>query len=262
MARLEEQLENEKRREKEQGGEIKPPPKDTPLSPQEEIAKTESIIKAFKLKQELQSIELGYESFKLRESSLAGKENELADKETELQTKIGKFELEQKDRMEKLKINVDDYNKAYALLKTSQGEVNKLMSDALKQKSEAESIIKSQTLSEQTTQEKQEAYDENMDSAISLLAEIVKVLRRQEDGKVLSLAVALSKDLTLIQWLQYKKSGLQTLADIIAVDCDRIVDVCEGLQNSKTDYSKLLKYLLDSTEWLQNALKIEFKPND
>lgn len=259
MTRLEEQLENEKR----QSGEIKPPIEvKRELTPQERQANTEAEIKAFQATQNLDSIKLGYENLKVRESTIADREKNLQDKTEKLQKEIGEFELQQKERVAKANEKADEYNKAYNLLKTEREVASKTMAEAITKKSEADNIIKSQTEVEKVNQERQEAYATNMDESLKLLTEIVKALRQQEDGKALSLAVTLNKDLTLIQWLQYKKAGLQTLADIISVDCDRIVEVCEHLQDSKTYNSKILNYLLQSTEWLSEKLLIEWRPNE
>jgi DNA repair exonuclease SbcCD ATPase subunit len=259
MSKLEEELEAERKlKSSEQSSEIK----DQPKSAQQRLADTEAEIKAFKAQQDLESIKDGYESLKVREFTIADREKVLEQGQEKLKKDIGEFELQQKERVSKANEKADEYNKAYNLLKTEREEAKRIMTEAIAKKSEADNIIKSQTETEKINQEKQEAYTENMEESIKLFGEIIINLRRQEDSKSLSLAVILNKDLNLIQWLQYKKSSLQTIADIISVDCDRITQVCEYLQNSNVDNSKLLNYLLSSTEWLQNALKIEWQPND
>lgn len=259
MSRLEEQLEKERSEKERQSSEPKPP---LELTPQQKLANTEAEIKAFKAQQDLDTVKLGYENLKVRESTIADREKSLTDGLEKLQKQIGEFELQQKERVEKANKKADEYNEAFNLLKTERAEAKRIMEDAIRKKSEAENIIKSQSEAENISQEKQEAYNANMDESIKLLVEIVKVLRRQEDVKALTLAVFLGKDLNLIQWLQYKKVGLQTLADIISVDCDRIVEVCEHLQDSKSDNSAVLNYLLQSVEWLQTSLKIQWQPHD
>jgi hypothetical protein len=92
------------------------------------------------------------------------------------------------------------------------------------------------------------------------MTEIYKVLKKQDDVKLLSLAVIIHNDLTLTQWLQFKKCSVQSIVDILSVDIDRITEVCEYLQNTKKDYNQVLKYLMDSTEWLQSALHIQWTP--
>ncbi len=254
MSRLEEQLERERREKSSEHL------SETPKTPQQRLADTEVEIKAFKAQQDLDSVKLGYENLKIRESTIADREKALKDGVEKLQKDIGEFELHQKERVAKANEKADEYNRAFQLLQTERAEAKRIMEDAMRKKSEADNIIKSQTETEKISQEKQEAYAENMDEALDLFEEIVRTLRRQEEGKALGLAVTLGKDLTLIQWLQYRKCNLQTLADIISVDCDRIVDVCEYLQDTRKDHSSLLNYLLQSTEWLQSALRIEWIP--
>jgi chromosome segregation ATPase len=258
-------LEDFKKRQQEEDSKRPPVPDLPPVvvekSPLQRISDAEMEIKAFQKEQELESVRSGFESFKIRESSLVGKETDLASREEKLRTQIGAFELEQKTRVEKANKIAEDYNKAYELLKTERKEATRIMTEAIEKKSEAESIIKSQTETEKTNQEKQEAYVSNMDDSMKLLNQVYGVLRKQDDGKLLTLAGVLYKDLTLISWLQFKKCALQTIADIISVDIDRITEVCEYLQNTKKDYNQVLKYLLDSTEWLQTKLKIEWQPN-
>ena len=263
MTRLEEQLEEKNRLEAEQAkhsGEVNKPEVKIPETPQQRLANTEAEIKAFKSTQDLDSVKLGYENLKVRESTIADREKNLQDKTEKLQKDIGEFELQQKERVAKANEKADEYNEAYNLLKTERAEAKRIMEEAIRKKSEAENIINSQTEVEKIQQEKSEAYTANMEESLKLLGEAVGVLRRQDDGKILGLAVILNNDLYLIQWLQYKKAGLQTLADIIEVDCDRIVEVCEYLQDSKKDYGEVLKYLLDSTEWLSQALCIAWSP--
>jgi hypothetical protein len=229
-------------------------------SPLQRISDADLEISAFKKEQELDSVKAGYASLILREKTIADREKTIADKETNILTQIGLFEVEQKKRMETYNTKVEDYNKAFALLQTERKESSRIMQEAIKIKSEAETIIKSQTELEKTCQEKQEAYVANMDESVKLMGSIFKVLRKQDDGKLLSLAGLISKDLNLIQYLQFKKCALQTIADVVSVDIDRITEVCGYLQDSKKDYSQVLKYLLDATDWLQKNLKIDWTP--
>ena len=257
MISLEEQLENEKK-----GGGQKSPEIKIPEPPQLRYANTEAEIKAFKAKQDLESLELGYNDLKHRETTMADREKALEDSKTELTKRIGEFELEQKTRVENVNNKANEYNEQFNLLKTEREEAKKLMAEALEQKAKANSIIKSQTQEEESNQRKQEAYTSNMDEAIKLCGDMARYLKRQEDGRAFSMGNLLQKDLTLIQWIQYKKLSLKTIAELIEVDCDRITELCEYLQDSKRDYSECLKYLLDSTEWLSKKLLIEWKPNE
>ena len=234
----------------------------SPKTPIERLSDAELEIKAFKAEQDLDSVKQGYENLKVRESTIAEREQALADEQKALALSVGNFELDQKARLETYNKKSADYNQAFALLQTERKEAARIMEEAIKTKSEADTIIKSQTEAEKVDQEKQEAYDANMEDSIKLLRSIVKTLKRQDDAKALSLAGTLSRDLKLIDWLQYKKGSLTTLAEIIAVDCDRIVQVCEHLQDSKVDYTTVLNYLLASTEWLQSALCISWSPHD
>jgi len=252
MTRLEEQLEKERQQ---RGEEKSPEVKDQPLTPQQKLTDAETAIKLFKTQTDLDSLKLGYENFKVREQNIADREKELTEGLEKLKIDIGEFELQQKERVAKANEKADEYNKAYNLLKTEREVASKTMAEAIAKKSEADNIIKSQTETEKINQGKQEAYAENMDESIKLVAEIVKVLRQQEDNKAYSLSQTLNKDLVLIQWLLYKKAGLQTIADIIAVDCDRITEISEYLQDTKKDYSSLISYLGQSTDWLQKKLK-------
>lgn len=231
-------------------------PIDIPITPQQRLLNADLEIKAFQKEAELDSIKAGYESFKLRESSIANREKAIADKEVDLQTQVGVFEIEQKKRLADYNGKVEEYNKAFALLTTERKEANKIMQEALKLKSESENIIKSQTANEKLCQQKQVAYDENMDECLKWMMDIVHVLRRQDNGESLTLAVLIGNSLKLIEWLQYIKASMQTIADVVAVDCVRITELCGHLQDSKKDYGGDLKYLLDSTNSIEQALKI------
>ena len=266
---LQEQLAEEKRQEQLAKEDKKTPPLpetlaakpiDIPMTPQQRLLNADFEIKAFQKESELDSIKAGYESFKLRESSIANREKAVADKEVDLQTQVGVFEIEQKKRLADYNGKVEEYNKAFALLSTERKEANKIMQEALKLKSESENIIKSQTANEKLCQQKQVAYTENMDECLKLMGEIVSVLRREDNGESLNISVLVGKDLVLIEWLKYKKANMQTLADVIAVDCERITELCEHLQDSKKDNGAILKYLLDSTAWIEQALKLTQLP--
>ena len=254
---LKEELEEEQKKRKEIETRQVVPPEPTP---QQKAANVEAEIKLFKIQQDLDSLKLGYDNFKLRESTIIDIEKALADREERLKKNIGTFELEQKERVAKANAKADEYNEAFMLLQTERTEAKRIMEDAIRKKSEADNIIKSQTEAERVYQEKQGAYIDNMDESLKLFAEIIGVLKQQEDGASLTLAVELGKDYYLMQWLQYKNCNLSTLADIIAVVCERITETCGHLQDSKKDYSSLLNYLLQSTDWFEKALMIQWQP--
>jgi hypothetical protein len=120
MSKLEEQLEEERRK-----GKIVPPeltPVVVEKSPIQRISDAEMEIKAFQKEQELESVKSGYANFLIREKTIVDQEKGIADRETALKGNIGTFELEQKTRMEKYNSGVADYNKAYELLKTERKE--------------------------------------------------------------------------------------------------------------------------------------------
>ena len=253
---LEKQLEEERRKkELEEQGKVSPP---AVVTPSQEFADTEAKIKAFKSKQDLQSLELGYENFKLRESSLSDKEQELRDKEATLQKSIGAFELEQKDRVEKVNKKAEEYNEQFNLLKTEREEAKRIMAEAIKIKADADRVLKNQTDKDKDYQGKQEAYASNMADAMDVVSGMIKTLRKQEDSRCLTMAVTLNSHLVLIQWLQYRKLNLSSMADVIAVDCQFVTELCEPLQ-SKDGYAGVTNYLLECVDWLENSLLIEQK---
>lgn len=233
----------------------KPPAEPTA---QERTEKADAEITAFKREMELESIKSGYTDLKTRETTIANRELNLEEREEKLKKDIGAFELEQKERVAKTNDVAAEYNKQFSLLTTERAEAKRIMEEAITKKAEAENIIKSQTEAEKNRQEKSEAHRTNMGDALALFTDIIRTLRKQDDAKILTVAGLLGKDYKLIQRLQYRKSEQQTIADIIAVECDRIHELCEYLQDSKHDYGKIMKYLLDCTEWFYNSLKIEW----
>jgi hypothetical protein len=257
MASLQEQLEEERRKK----GLEKSTTTPSQLTPQDREALAVAEIKAFKAEQDRDSVKSGYENFKVREKTIVDREANISQREDALKKDIGEFELEQKTRLASYNANVEKYNQAFAMLQTERTEAKKLMEEALSQKSQADIIIKAQTEAETLQAEKNEAYKANMEEAVTLLSEMAKFLRRQDADKALGLAGLLNKDLDLITRLQTKNAPQQTLADIISVDCDRVLELCEFLQESKSD-SSATNYLLEGVEWLQNALKIEWTPNE
>lgn len=254
---LQEQLAEQNKAREQQNN---PPAPTTPAepTPEQRSQKADAEIIAFKKEMELDSIKSGYENLKTRETTISSREQDIADREDKLKKDIGTFELEQKERVAKANEIAADYKKQYALLTTERAEAKRIMEDAITKKAEADNIIKSQTEAERLRQEKSEAHRTNMGDALALLSDIIRTLRSQDDVKILSLAGILIKDYKLIQRLQYRKTELQSIADIIAVECDRIHELCEYLQDSKRDYGVIMKYLLDCTEWFYKNLKIEW----
>jgi hypothetical protein len=257
MSTLQEQLDKEKQAK---ANEQKPTPE--VISAKQKLENANLELDAIRKQQEVDSATLGYANFKEREKSFADRESELIKGTNQLVDDRAKFTKEREDFLARYEVHKKEYDTLMAAIKTREDEAKRIMTEAISKKSEAEKIIKHQTEAEKVNQEKQEAYADNMDDSLKLFGEIIQVLRKQEDGRILNMAVALNSDFYLIQWLQYKKAGLQTLADIVAVDCDRITELCEYLQDSKKDYSVVLKYLLDSTEWLSNALCIKWSPTE
>jgi chromosome segregation ATPase len=245
---LQEQLEEERLNRG-----ITPPPKQSEPTVDEQI-------QIARKKMELDSINSGYESFKVRENSINGKITELEKQEKKLAESIGVFELEQKKRLDTYNANIENYNQAYALLQTRSKEAEKIMEQALKKSAEAERILKSQSKLEKEQQEKLEAYQTNMTEVVELLGDVAKVLRREEDSKILSVAAFLIHDFNSIGVLIDRKCSLITVADIVALDCEKITELCGYLQDSKKD--RLLPYLLQSVEFIQSSLKIAWTPPD
>lgn len=248
---LQEQLLDEQNKTKQQAPQE--PVKVEP-TPRQRIENADLLLKAFQAERELESQQSGYVNFKVRESSIVEREKSIADREEALKKSIGEFEIEQNKRVDKVNKTAEEYNKAYALLKTEREEAKRIMEEAIEKKSQAEQIIKAQTLEQKTTQARQTAYASNMEESLKLFADIYRYLKVMEEPRCLDMAVALNKDLGLIQRLCDKKVNLQTVADIISVDHDRLIELCEFLQNSKKDYSDALGYLFQATEWLQKAL--------
>lgn len=250
---LKEQLEEEKRLRESSSPIITP----SIPNPIKDFADTEAKIKAFKAKQDLESLELGYDNFKVRESSIKDREESCRKLEEELQKKVGGFELQQEQRVEEYNEKVNKYNEAYALLEAKIEEVNKLHEEALTIKAKADSLIKSQTDLEKVNQLKHDAYVANMENSLKLLGEIATELRQHDNDDTLELISTIGNYTYLIQWLQYKKCNLSSVADVISVICSNIVVTCEKLQGAKTDNGELIKYLLDSVSYLEKALMLK-----
>lgn len=257
MTRLEEQLEKERL---ERANEVIVPqePQKVEPTPKQRLENADLTLKAFQAERELDSQQSGYVNFKVRENSIVEREKSISDREEALKKSIGEFEIEQNKRVDKVNKNTEEYNSAYALLKTERTEAKRIMEEALQIKSKSEQIIKAQTLEQKTNQAKQEAYAANMEECLKLFVDVFKYLRRMDEPNSLAMAGIINKDLILLDRLLFKKVNLQTAADIITVDCDRLIELCEVLQNSKKDYSEALKFLIDATEWAQKALRIDW----
>ena len=249
---LNEQLKEEQRKRQQESNVPNEP------TPQQRKANADSLIDALKTEMELDSIKQGFANLKQREQALVDKEKDLAEKDKALKESIGAFELEQKKRVEQANERINNANKYFEELQVQRKEAEKLMSNAIRVKAEAETIIKSQTVQDKDRQERQSAYADNMEESLELLNDVSNALRQQEDNYAFSLSGIIKRDLSLIGKLQDKQADLQTLTDIISVDMDRILELCEYLQNSKKDYSQLIKFLGDSTEWLSERLVIEW----
>jgi hypothetical protein len=252
MSKLEDELKKERERAE------APPPQPPPNIEQQ--------IKDFKAKQDLESLQLGYENFKKREDSIVGREEEVAKGFLLLAKDREIFETEQKKRLDTYNIKTDDFNKEYELFKTTKKEAERIMTEALQKKSEADRIIKAQTEAEKIAQEKSEAYEANMVEALGVFEEIGEYLIRcgttWMDAKVQNVGKILQIDLSLIQRLQEKKVNNSTIAEVIAVDCDRMIELAEYLQDGKLRYNpvKVLDYLNKNTDWICESLKIDWSP--
>lgn len=251
---LEKQLEEERQKREQQ-------------SPTQQPPNIEQQIKEFKQLQELESLKLGYENFKQRENSFTSKESELQKQQEQLERERLEFEIEQKKRVDTVNAKLEEYGKQYELLQTKIKEAGKIMEDALKQKAEADRIIKSQTEAEKIAQEKNEAYKAHLSEVLDVFAEIgnylVKCGTTWADSRVLNIGRTLQLDLSLLKRLQERNSNNAVLAEIIAVDCNRITELAGYLQDTKLKYNpvKVIDYLLKNTDWIEDALLIEWIPS-
>jgi hypothetical protein len=254
---LQEQLAEKNRleREKELANKNKPPitseaPSQPPVNPELEL-------KQFNATAELESKKAGYASLKEREKSLADAEKEFQAEVEAFGKKREKFEVEQKERVDKVNATGKLYNEKFALLQTKIAEIDKRTEETLILKTRAEKIIKEQTESEKENQAKSEAYEKNMSECLDLLSEIATILSNNSNtsgtGRILNYDVA------LIQRMTDHKCSLSSIADVISADCDRINEVCQSLQDNNTN-PELLQYLSDNVEFIMTSLRISWSP--
>jgi hypothetical protein len=241
-------IENEEKRQKELN---KPPEIEQPKIT--ENRNVDADIKAFNSLVEFENKQAGYKSLKEREQALADGEKEFEIGIQQLAKDREEFNKEQRDRVDKYNVNMATYKRKYELLQTKLTEVSTRMEEALELKSQAESVINSQTESEKQMQAKLEAYAKNMAESIELFSEIATVLLNQgyNTGRILQYDVA------LIGRMQEHKASNNSIADLIAADIDRINEVCESLQTDGKNDS-LLNYLNNNVEYLNNSLIIKW----
>lgn len=236
------------------------PKEKPPLSPQQRIAEAEATLKAIKLEQEVDSARLGYQDFKSRESTIGDREKAITTAQVKLTADQQKLTEERSNLLANYEKHKVEYQDLMANIRIREEEAEKIMSAAIASKADADKVIESRTEMEKVYQEKHDAYTSNMGEAFQLILDLVKILRQESDPTLLQLAVDLKRDFDLMDELNEREVDLQTIADIFSVSYDRILGVCEYIQNSKKSFGNLLKYLMDSAEWLQGALLIEWKP--
>lgn len=253
MDKLQEQLkaEQEAKRQKELDERNKQPPVIIENKPTE----PEIDLKALNAKIEAESKAEGYKSFREREAALKDGEKELEAEALALGEQRTKFEAEQVERVRVANAKLGEAKKALDLYKTKVADADKKMEQAQKLSSESERIIKAQSESERLQAEKQLAYETNMEESLKVFSEIATYVSKQG----YSVGRILKYDVGLISRLQGRGANLNTIAEIIGADIDRINELSQELQD-KNSNPKLLEYLNSNTEWLDTSLKIEWQP--
>jgi len=226
------------------------------------IVDPEATLKEYRIQMELESIQDGFKSLKDRESTIDSREQELIKSLETLRTERAEFDTAQAKRMEAYNENIKKYNLNWDLLQVKHKESDERMRKTLEEKTQAESIIKNQTEAQKVQQEKSKAYEDNMGEALDVVFEISKVLKRQGEQKCVSMSRTLAYDLALISRMQDMKAGNTSIADVISVDCSRLTELCEYIQDSKNSNGKVLTYLLGNIQWIEDNLKIEWTPNE
>lgn len=261
--RLEEQLNKSK-----QQPEIKKPTDSTIQTPQQKIADADAELKAFRIQKELDSEKFGYESFKARESSIADRENAFKSGWEQLSKEKATFQTEQTERMKTYNAKVEEFNQKWDLVQTKHEEVDRLMEEALQKKTEADRIIIAQTSAEKIAQEKSEAYKEHLDECFEVFEEIANLLLKRGnasgDSKLLNVGRVITAHLNLMKRMKDRESNSGSIADVMAVSVDRLMEVAEHLQDDaaklRYDSAKLLDYLMKNLEWVSWALKLAWQP--
>ena len=233
---------------------------DQPITPKQKLDNAQAEIDAIRKQQELESISLHYENFKAREKSITDRESELIKGINSLAEDRDKLVSDREELLGKYNIHQEEYNSLLAAIKTRESEAKRIMTEAINKKSEAERIIKSQSESQKISQKKMESYTKNMSDVVTNLVDIYTSLKQESDEPLLELASLLNTDLKLIGALCNDHNDLVTTAGIISLECDRITKVCEYMQNSKKDFGELREFLLKSTEYIESALCMEWKP--
>ena len=253
MDKLQEQLkaEQEAKRQKELDERNKQPPVIIENKPTE----PEIDLKVLNAKIEAESKAEGYKSFREREAALKDGEKELEAEALALGEQRTKFEAEQVERVRVANAKLEEAKKALDLYKTKVADADKKMEQAQKLSSESERIIKAQSESERLQAEKQQAYETNMEESLKVFSEIATYVSKQG----YSVGRILKYDVGLISRLQGRGANLNTIAEIIGADIDRINELSQELQD-KNSNPKLLEYLNSNTEWLDTSLKIEWQP--
>ena len=253
MDKLQEQLkaEQEAKRQKELDERNKQPPVIIENKPTE----PEIDLKTLNAKIEAESKAEGYKSFREREAALKDGEKELEAEALALGEQRTKFEAEQVERVRVANAKLEEAKKALDLYKTKVADADKKMEQAQKLSSESERIIKAQSESERLQAEKQLAYETNMEESLKVFSEIATYVSKQG----YSVGRILKYDVGLISRLQGRGANLNTIAEIIGADIDRINELSQELQD-KNSNPKLLEYLNSNTEWLDTSLKIEWQP--
>ena len=253
MDKLQEQLkaEQEAKRQKELDERNKQPPVIIENKPTE----PEIDLKVLNAKIEAESKAEGYKSFREREAALKDGEKELEAEALALGEQRTKFEAEQVERVRVANAKLEEAKKALDLYKTKVADADKKMEQAQKLSSESERIIKAQSESERLQAEKQLAYETNMEESLKVFSEIATYVSKQG----YSVGRILKYDVGLISRLQGRGANLNTIAEIIGADIDRINELSQELQD-KNSNPKLLEYLNSNTEWLDTSLKIEWQP--
>jgi hypothetical protein len=218
-------------------------------------AESEVDIRILNAKIEAESKAEGYKNFREREQALKDGEKELEAEALALGKEREKFETEQAERVAKANAKLEEAKKALDLYKTKSADADKKMAEAQKLTSEAERIIKQQTEAEKLAADKQKAYETNMTESLEVFTEIANTITKQG----YSVGRILKYDVGLISRLQGRGVSLNTIAEIIGGDIDRINELSQELQDKNAN-PRLLEYLNSNTEFLQANLKIDWLP--
>ena len=231
------------------------------LTPQQRTEDAKKLLEAIRLEQDIESVKLGYDDFKSRERTISEREQGVTTATVKIVADQKAVDDQRTNLLAQYETHKTEYTDLIQKIKTREEEAERIMSAAISKKAEADKIIESQSEQQKDQSAKQEAYTKYMSEVFQLLFDLVNMLRRSDEPQEIWLATELKRDLNLMGDLNERGVNLQTLADVIVVDCDKMLGVCQYLQDSKKD-ELVLKTLAESVLWIHGVLLIPWTPND